>query len=105
MRVLFDQGTPAPLRKFLLGHEVTTASELGWSELANGELLRAAEEKFDALVTTDQRIRYQQNLAGRRLAILALPFTSWPKMRPLATQVAAAVDRLGPGDYVELKFA
>jgi hypothetical protein len=62
MRILFDQGTPVPLRHSLTPHEVATALEMGWSNIENGELLAAAEEQFDALVTTDQNLRYQQNL-------------------------------------------
>jgi hypothetical protein len=70
MRVLFDQGTPAPLRHALAPHEVSTAFELGWSNLENGRLLREAEGRFRVFVTTDQNLRYQQNLGGRQLAIL-----------------------------------
>jgi hypothetical protein len=69
MKILFDQGTPAPLRRALTGHDVTTASEQGWANLANGDLLRAAEGVFDAFLSTDQGLRHQQNLSGRRLAI------------------------------------
>ena len=76
MRILLDQGTPVPLRAILAGHEVSTAYELGWSTLSNGELLLAAETRFELLVTTDQNLRYQQNLAGRRLSILVLPTTN-----------------------------
>ncbi len=77
MRILFDQGTPAPLRRALTAHEVSTAFELGWSNLENGDLLRAAEGRFEVFVTTDQNLRYQQNFAGRQLAILVLPTTNW----------------------------
>ena len=70
MKIVFDQGTPAPLRRALSGHTVATAFELGWSDLANGDLLQQAEAQFDLLITTDQNLRYQQNLAGRRVAIL-----------------------------------
>ncbi|HEY7338528.1 MAG TPA: hypothetical protein VH639_26815 [Bryobacteraceae bacterium] len=73
MRILLDHSTPAPLRYWLLGHNVETAYERGWAELTNGELLRAAEDDgFDAMITADKRIRYQQNLAGRRLALVVL---------------------------------
>ncbi|MEI6085459.1 MAG: hypothetical protein WCS70_14330 [Verrucomicrobiota bacterium] len=58
MKILFDQGTPVSLRRSLAPHEVVTAFEMGWSNLANGELLAAAEGKFEALVTTDQNLRY-----------------------------------------------
>jgi len=68
VRVLFDQETPVPLRQLLPGHEVSTAYERGWSTLKNGELLSAAEvQGFHVLVTTDQNLRYQQNLASRSM--------------------------------------
>ena len=105
MKILFDQGTPAPLRHALAGHEVSTAYEMGWAKLENGDLLGTAEAAFDALVTTDQNLRYQQNLAGRRLAILVLPTTSWPMIQLHLPKVAAAVNALRPGDFVELDFS
>ena len=94
-----------PLRQLLSGHSVSTAYEMGWSELANGDLLDAAEADFDALVTTDQNLRYQQDLAGRRLAILVLPTTSWPKIRAHEEQVVAAINALRPAEIVELNFS
>lgn len=104
MRILFDQGVPAPLRGFLEGHTVATAYEMEWAGLENGELLRSTEKEFDALVTTDQSLRDQQNLAGRRLAILVLPTTSWPKIKAHVVEVTEAVAGLRPGDYRELAF-
>lgn len=104
MRILFDHGTPVPLRRALSGHEVVTAYELGWAELANGALLDAAEAKFEALITTDQSLRYQQNLVGRKLAILVLPTNSWPRIQAHIEQIVSAVDALNPGDLVELRF-
>ena len=98
MRVLFDQGTPVPLRTHLAGHDVVTAFDAGWAELSNGELLDAAEAEFDVLVTTDKQLRYQQNLTGRRIAIVVLPHASWPKLEPSAAAVAAT----HPGSYTEL---
>jgi hypothetical protein len=104
MRILFDQGTPAPLRKTLAPHVVSTAFEMRWEEMENGDLLAAAENAFDAFITTDKNLRYQQNLAGRRLAILVLPTTSWPQIFKHAGLVSDAVNALKPGDFVELKF-
>jgi hypothetical protein len=104
MNILFDQGTPVPLRRDLPGHQVSTAHEVGWAALSNGDLLRAAESQFDLLITTDQSLRYQQNLSGRRLAILVLSTTSWPTIRENITQVAAAVDAIQPGELRELAF-
>jgi hypothetical protein len=104
VRILFDHGVPAPLRGFLERHTVATAYERGWAGLENGELLRSAEDEFDALVTTDQSLRYQQNLAGRRLAILVIPTASWPKIKVHVAEVAEAIAGLRPGDYRELTF-
>ena len=104
MRIVFDQGTPAPLRRALSGHTVATAFELGWSSLANGDLLREAEAQFDLLITTDQNLRYQQNLAGRRLAILVLPTTSWPEISQHEGEIVAAATSLKPGEYRELQW-
>ncbi len=105
MRILFDQGTPVPLRHALASHTVSTAFELGWSNLENGDLLREAEEKFDALVTTDQNLRYQQNLTGRRLAILVLPTTNWLEIEEHSDEVAAAVTAIQSGEYRELRWS
>lgn len=104
MKILFDQGTPVPLRRELAPHEVATAHEMGWAKLANGDLLKAAEGAFDALITTDQNLQYQQNLAGRRLAILVLPTTSWPRIQRHAPLVVAAVNTLRAGDFRELEL-
>jgi hypothetical protein len=82
MKVLFDQGTPVPLRRQLTGHTIETVYERGWSTLKNGALLSAAEQDgYDVLITTDQQLRFQQNLTGRRLAILVLGTASWPRIR------------------------
>jgi hypothetical protein len=103
MRVLFDQGTPVPLRALLTRHNVTTAYELGWSELRNGDLLRQAEESgFEVFVTTDQNLQYQQTLPGRKLAIAVLMATSWPRIERHTSEVVAAIDSLQAGSYLEI---
>ena len=105
MRVLFDQGTPVPLRQSLSEHSVSTAYELGWATLKNGELLRSAEEQgFEVLVTTDTNLRYQQNLAVRRIAVVALSTTSWPRIRIAVAHVASAVNSASVGSYVEVSI-
>jgi uncharacterized protein DUF5615 len=105
VRILFDQGTPVPLRRHLTGHEVATAYEMGWSAIKNGELLKSAEVQFEVLITTDQNLRYQQNLTGRRLAILVLPTTSWPRIKAHVTEVIAALNNLRLGEFRELTFS
>lgn len=104
MKILFDQGTPSPLRRALVGHQVSTAYERGWAQLDNGDLLSAAEKAFDAFVTTGQNLCSQQNLSRMRLAILVLPTTSWPLIQQHLSEVVAAVNALEPGEYKELTF-
>ena len=93
------------MRHELTGHSVATAYERGWATLKNGELLKAAEAEFEALVTTDRNLRYQQNLTGRWLAILVLPTTSWPRIQSHMAEVVVAVNQLRPGDFRELIFS
>ena len=103
MRVLFDQGTPVPLREFLAQHEVVTAFERGWSNLSNGELLRVAEaEGFEVLLTADSNLRYQQDLAGRRIAIVVLSTPSWPRIQRSPMLVVRAVASATPGSFSEV---
>ncbi len=94
-----------PLRRALIGHEIATAFERGWGTLQNGELLRAVEAAgFEAIITTDQNLRYQQKLQDRRLAILVLLTTDWRLIRQHTESVVVAVGGLAPGTYVELPF-
>jgi hypothetical protein len=105
VRVLFDQGTPVPLRQFLTDHHVETAFERGWQLLRNGDLLDAAEANgFDCFVTTDQNLRFEQNLTLRRLAIVVLPTTDWRLIRAHTDGVGAAVAAASAGDCVEVRF-
>jgi len=106
VRVLFDQGTPVPLRAHLPQHEVVTAFELGWSELKNGELLSQAQSNgFDVLVTTDKNLRYQQDLSARSIAVVVLGTTSWPRIKRRVSNAVAAIDAATPGSYAEVDFA
>lgn len=103
MRILFDQGTPVPLRRSLTGHVVATAYELGWSTVTNGDLIRLAEQEgYELLLTTDTNLRYQQNLQCRSIAILVLTTTSWPRIRQVTGEIKAAVAAITAGDYQEL---
>ena|SRR2546427_11403063 len=105
MKILFDQGTPVPLRMMLTGCEVETAYERGWSTLRNGELLTAAEAaSFDLFVTTDQNLRYQQLLPRQTLAVIVLPTTRWPEIQRHAAAVLDAVASIKPGEYRELTW-
>jgi len=103
MRILFDHGTPAPLRSFLTGHTVLDAKAQGWDTFKNGDLLTAAEAAgFDVLVTTDTNIRYQQNLSTRAIAIVVLGNSQWPLLRLHAAQVALAINAATPGSFIQI---
>ena len=104
MKVLFDQGTPVPLRRHLGEHDVATAAEMGWSQLTNGELLAAATDGgFEVFVTTDQNLRYQQNLKNRTIAIVVLMSASWPRIEKQSGKVAEAINECGRGSYAEIE--
>ena len=92
-----------PLRDGLIRHFVSTAYECGWSTLKNGELLNAAEQDgFEVLVTTDRNLRYQQNLAERRIAVVVICTTSWPRIRAALQNVVVAVDSCQQGSCIEV---
>ena len=81
MLVLFDHGTPRGIAAALPDHDVKVAREMGWDTLSNGELLEAAEVAgFQVLLTTDKNLRYQQNFSGRRIAVVVLGASSWPRI-------------------------
>lgn len=103
MRILFDHGTPSGIAASLSAHQVTEARERGWDKVSNGELLKAAEaEGFDVLLTTDKRIRYQQNLTSRRIAIVVLGNSTWRIVRLHLDRIALAVSDATPGSYAEV---
>lgn len=100
MRVLFDEGTPIAIARFLAGHPHKTAYQMAGNRLTNGELLRVAEEAgFDVLLTTDKNIVYQQNLRGRQIAIVVLGRNSWRLLKPMIAQITAAVNAARGGSY------
>jgi hypothetical protein len=104
MLILFDHGTPRGLARALPGHTVTEAKARGWDRLNNGDLLRVAEEAgFELLLTTDQRIRYQQNLTGRKIAIVVLGgSTKWSRVRLYFERIAAVVNAAELESYTEV---
>ena len=109
MRVLFDHNLPHKLRTgldLISSHEMITASYMGWGHLKNGELLRTAEESgIEVLVTGDQSLLYEQNLTGRRLAIVALSTNNWPIIKNYLPQILAAIDSAVSGSFQTVKCA
>lgn len=106
MLILFDHGTPRGIARALSGHTVITAYARGWDRLNNGALLNVAEEAaVEVLLTTDQGIRYQQNLTGRKIALVVLTGTTkWSRVRLYLDRIAVAVDAATPGSYTEVEI-
>ena len=103
MKILFDQGTPRPLREHLHEHSVDTAAERGWSGLGNGDLIEEAErENYEVLITADQNMRYQQNLTDRRLAIVVLLSTAWPYVQLRIEEIRTVLDEIRSGELREV---
>ena len=98
MRILFDHGTPRGIARWLEGHSVREAKAQGWDTLTNGELLKAAEDAgFDLLLTTDQSLPHQQNMVGRKIAVVVLSKASWRLIKPAIPQIVAAIQAAQPG--------
>jgi len=106
VRILFDHNTPRPLKLHLDDkHSITLAYELAWDTKTNGDLISSAEvDGFDLLITTDQSIRYQQNLAARNIAIIVLMPNNWHKILPHVDKVREAVENAVANSYQELQF-
>ena len=105
MKILFDQGAPVPLRRHLHPHSVDTSAERGWSTLQNGDLLDQAEsESYDAFITTDTHLKHQQNLTGRKIRILVLTTTSWPRISKKTKDIRDALKNLNEGGYTEVEI-
>ena len=105
MLVLFDHVTPRGIARFLPGHTVTKAKDRGWDRLTNGDLLAEAEGAgFDVLLTADKNMRYQQNLAGRKIAIVVLGQQQWPQLRPHIQRAVEAVNAATPGSFTEVEI-
>jgi hypothetical protein len=106
MLVLFDNGTPRTLARYLIEHHaVTEARARGWEELENGDLLNEAEAAgFEVLVTTDKNLSYQQNLSGRKIAVGVLGQGRWTLIKPHVAQVVATVNAATPGSFAEVEI-
>lgn len=105
MRILLDECVPKPLKRELTDYEVRTVVEMGWSGKKNGELLQLmVQESFAVLLTTDQNLRYQQNLpqSGIAVVVLIAPRNRLPELVPLMPSVRSILDELSPGEVIEV---
>jgi len=105
MRVLLDECVPWPMHQLLAGHECTTAQKRGWGGIKNGDLLRLAEGEFDLFITSDQNVRYQQNLAGSRIAVLELSTNKLRRIRAAASEIQSAVAAIRASEFRRLEIA
>lgn len=99
MKILLDECVPWPIHTLLLGHACLTAQQRGWGGVKNGELLRLAEREFGVFITADQNLRYQQNMAGRVIAMVVLSTNKWRRIEAAANAIRAAVEGAHPGEY------
>lgn len=104
MRLLLDECLPRTLKKEFHGHKIQTVPEMGWAGKKNGELLRLAEKQFDAFITLDQNLQYQQNLSKASMAVLLLsvPNNRFESIQPLVLQVLLILKSLQPGRVVKI---
>jgi hypothetical protein len=105
MLILFDNGVPRGLARFLIGHTVEEARARGWDQLVNGELIAVAEQAgFEVMVTADNNIRYQQNLEAHKIALVVLEHPQWPIVKLVADKIVAAVNSATPGSFTEVEI-
>ena len=103
MRILFDNNTPRPLRRYLTEHTVDTADEKGWARIRNGDLLDSAEsDSYDVLITADQSMRYQQNMASRQVAVMVLLSNRRPRVQLRIEEIRVALEGMKPGEVREV---
>ena len=103
MRVILDESVPIQTARFLSDHDFTTVQREGWAGIGNGDLLNLVDGKFDVMVLADKNLRYQQNLASRRIALVELPSNRWPILERMSKQIAESVNNSRPGSYTTLE--
>lgn len=101
MRILLDECLPRRLTRELVGHEARTVPEMGWASKQNGELLRLAEAHFDAFLTVDRNLSYQQDVHRFTVAVVVLVAKSnrYSVLLPLMPTVLAQLQAVGPGRW------
>ena len=104
MRILLDECVPWPMHRLLTHHSCTTAQAKGWGGIKNGDLLQRAEAEFDLFITSDQNIRYQQNLEARRIAILELSTNDIRRIQAASSMVEDAIERIRPKEFIQLNI-
>ena len=104
MKILLDECVPWPMHRLLAGHECRTAQQQGWGGIKNGRLLQLAEGEFNLFITSDQNLRYQQNLSGRSIAILELSTNKLHRVEAAADLIQTAITAIKPGEFRQLEI-
>ena len=102
MKILLDECVPWPMHRLLTSHSCTSVQAQGWSGIRNGDLLQRAEGEFDLFITSDQNIRYQQNLVGRSIAILELSTNDLRRIEAAPSLIENAINELEPNEFKQL---
>jgi len=104
MKILLDECVPWPMHRLLGHHSCTNVQAQGWGGIKNGELLQRAEAEFDLFITSDQNIRYQQNLTGHKIAVLELSTNDIGRIEAAASLIQAAVNGIQPNEFKRLEI-
>ncbi|MDB6025966.1 MAG: hypothetical protein JWM68_2189 [Verrucomicrobiales bacterium] len=104
MKILLDECVPWPMHKLLPGHDCMTAQQRGWGGIKNGELLKSAEGEFGLFITSDQNLRYQQNLTGRSISILELSTNKLRRIEAAAALIQSTIAAMPPGEFRQLNI-
>lgn len=102
MKILIDESLPRFLKRMLAEHDARTVQDMGWAGIKNGKLLSLAEPEFEVFLTADKNIRYQQNLKGRKLAIIEFPSNKLSVVKRLEAELKTTLQQINIGDYVTL---
>lgn len=105
MKLLLDECVTRRLKRDLIGHEAKTVAEAGFRGLTNGALLSAAAADFDALVTVDRNLPFQQNLKRLQIAVVILisQGITYPDLKPLVPDLLASLESIKPGELVRVE--
>jgi hypothetical protein len=104
MKILLDECVPWPMHRLLAGHDCRTAQQQGWGGIKNGRLLQLAESEFDLFITSDQNMRYQQNLSGRSISILEFSTNKLHRIEAAADLIRAAIATIKPAEFRQLEI-
>ena len=104
MKIILDENLPKALKRYLSAYEVTTVQEQGWAGVKNGELIARIDEVYDVFITSDKNLKYQQNLTGRRIAIIELPTNRLKLLETITDKILVEVESVSLGMYVQVSL-